>query len=146
MNIDVREIGTFGISFSRGFDQTWFNVWRKEDGFSVDFYQDVEGGEDDDDDPIEVMSKVSIEEGEALLRRSVDAGKVDEWSESYSSSDEGMDVDLSWTLDIDDLNDGDLFFSSGNGKLPPRELTLGVLDGIRSSEPRFAMCFAELAG
>ena len=146
MAVDIEDIGTLGLSFSKGFDQTWFNLWRKEDCFSADFYQDVESDDDDvDDDPIETSSKIPLEEGEALLKRILDEGRVDEWKQAYTDSDEGMDTDLSWTLDIDDLQDGDLFFSSGNGKLPPRDLTMGILGAIRTVEPRFAACFADLA-
>ena len=55
-----------------------------------------------------------------------------------------METGLAWTLDIDVPDDADIFFSSGNGKLPPREMTMGVLGAIRSCEPSFALCFEEL--
>lgn len=143
--MDIKQIGTFGLSFSRGFDQTWFNLWRKENGYSMDLYQDVEAEDDgDDDDPIETAVMISTEQGEQLLQRILDEGRVEEWAETYSADSEGMDSDLSWTLDIDDLNDQDMFFSSGNAKLPPREMIMGALTAIRSCEPRFAMCFKAL--
>lgn len=70
MGVDIKQIGIFGLSFSRGFDQTWLNLWRKEDGYSLDLYQDVEAEDDEtDDDPIDSAVKISFEEGEEMLRR-----------------------------------------------------------------------------
>ena len=83
--------------------------------------------------------------GRNLLRRAFADGRIEEWKEAYTADDEGIDTDLSWTLDIDGENDADLAFSSGNGKLPPRDMTMGVLEAIRAYEPRFATCFKELA-
>ena len=146
MGIDIKQIGIFGLSFSRGFDQTWLNLWRKEDGYSLDLYQDVEAEDDEtDDDPIESAVKISFEEGEELIRRVFEEGRIEEWAPAYSADDEGMDTDLAWTLDVDGLDEEDLLFSSGNGKLPPREMTMGVIRAIQSAEPRFAACFEEFA-
>ena len=143
MSVDIRQIGIFGFSFSRGFDQTWFNLWLKEDGYSMDLYQDVET-DDGDDDPIESAVMITFEQGEDLLRRAFAEGRIEEWKEAYMPDDEGVDTDLSWTLDVDDPQENDLAFSSGNGKLPPRDMLMGVLDAIRAYEPRFALCFEEL--
>lgn len=49
MQADIRQIGTFGLSFSRGLDQTRFSLWRKEDGAASDVerpirYEHVAGG------------------------------------------------------------------------------------------------------
>ena len=143
MSVDIRQIGIFGFSFSRGFDQTWFNLWLKEDGYSMDLYQDVET-DDGDDDPIESAVMTTFEQGEDLLRRAFAEGRIEEWKEVYTPDDEGVDTDLSWTLDVDDPQENDLAFSSGNGKLPPRDMLMGVLDAIRAYEPRFALCFEEL--
>jgi len=143
MSVDIKQIGIFGFSFSRGFDQTWFNLWLKEDGYSMDLYQDVET-DDGDDDPIESVEKITFEQGEDLLRRAFADGRIDEWKEAYKPGDEGVDTDLSWTLDVDDPQENDLAFSSGNGKLPPRDMLMGVLNAIRAYEPRFALCFEEL--
>ena len=143
MSVDIRQIGIFGFSFSRGFDQTWFNLWLKEDGYSMDLYQDVET-DDGDDDPIESAVMITFEQGEDLLRRAFAEGRIEEWKEVYTPDDEGVDTDLSWTLDVDDPQENDLAFSSGNGKLPPRDMLMGVLDAIRAYEPRFALCFEEL--
>ena len=143
MSVDIRQIGIFGFSFSRGFDQTWFNLWLKEDGYSMDLYQDVET-DDGDDDPIESAVMITFEQGEDLLRRAFAEGRIEEWKEAYTADDEGVDTDLSWTLDVDDPQENDLAFSSGNGKLPPRDMLMVELDAIRAYEPRFAMCFEEL--
>lgn len=143
MSIDIKEIGIFGLSFSRGFDQTWLNLWRKEDGYSIDLFQDVET-DDGDDEIVNTAVKISFDQGESLLRQAFEAGQVEDWRETYSSGDEGLDTDLSWTLDIDDLEEKDLLLSSGNGKLPPRDMIMGVLDAIRVYEPKFATCFEEL--
>ena len=143
MSVDIKQIGIFGFSFSRGFDQTWFNLWLKEDGYSMDLYQDVET-DDGDDDPIESVEKITFEQGEDLLRRAFADGRIDEWKEAYKPEDEGVNTDLSWTLDVDDPQENDLAFSSGNGKLPPRDMLMGVLNAIRAYEPRFALCFEEL--
>ena len=143
MSVDIGQIGIFGFSFSRGFDQTWFNLWLKEDGYSMDLYQDVET-DDGDDDPVESAVMITFEQGEDLLRRVFAEGRIEEWKEAYTPDDEGVDTDLSWTLDVDDPQENDLAFSSGNGKLPPRDMLMGVLDAIRAYEPRFALCFEEL--
>lgn len=144
MEVDIKQIGIFGLSFSRGLDQAWVNLWRKEEGYSIDFFQDAESDDDDEDEIIQSETMISFDEGEELLRRAFADGLINEWKQSYGSSDEGVDTDMSWTLDIDDLEEKDLFLSSGNGKLPPRGMILGVLEAIRVHEPRFAMCFKEL--
>ena len=140
MSINIKEIAVFGLSFSKGFDQVWFNLWRKDDGYSADFYQFT----DDDDEPVESATKITFEQGEELLRRALEEGRIEEWAPAYAEADDGMATELAWTLDIDGPDDADIFFSSGNGKLPPREMTMGVLNAIRSYEPNFALCFEEL--
>lgn len=142
MEIDITKIGILGISFSRGFDQTWFNLWRKDDGYSMDLYQDVEDDESDDDEIVQTETIVSLEQGEEMIRRIFEDGKIEEWEASYSGG-ANPETDLSWTLDVDDLQEQDMLFSSGNGKLPPRELMMGVIDAIRTGEPNFARCFQE---
>ena len=57
MGVDIKQIGIFGLSFSRGFDQTWLNLWRKEDGYSLDLYQDVEAEDDETDDVAASISR-----------------------------------------------------------------------------------------
>ena len=65
MKTDIKEIAIFGLSFSKGFDQVWFNLWLKDDGYSMDFYQFT----DDDDEPLESATMISSEQGEELLLR-----------------------------------------------------------------------------
>ena len=140
MKTDIKEIAIFGLSFSKGFDQVWFNLWLKDDGYSMDFYQFT----DDDDEPLESATMISSEQGEELLLRMFENGRVEDWKDAYTAADEGVDTDLNWTLDVDGPNESDLIFSSGNGKLPPRAMTMGVIDAIRKYEPSFALCFDEL--
>ena len=142
MQTDIKDIGIFGLSFSKGFDQTWFNLWCKEDGYSMDFYQDVEDEESDEIEPIETVTKISFEKGEEILRRIFENGQVEEWEDSYSGGS-NPETDLSWTLDVDGIDGQDMLFSSGNGKLPPLEMMMGVIEAIRTGEPDFARCFPE---
>ena len=144
MDVDVKQIGIFGLSFSRGMDQAWVNVWHKEDGYSIDFFQDAESDDDDDDEIIQSMQMMSFDEGEELLRRAFSDGRIAEWKQAYTGDDDGINADMSWTLDVDDLDEKDLFLSSGNGKLPPRGMIMGVVEAFRAYEPRFAQCFKEL--
>ena len=70
MAIDEKNIGAFGVSFSRGMDQSWVNMWRKEDGFLVEFFQNFEDMDSDEDDEIiSVNEKISIELGQLDHRR-----------------------------------------------------------------------------
>lgn len=144
MDLDIKQIGIFGLSFSRGLDQSWVNLWRKEEGYSIDFFQDADSDVDEDDDFIQSETMISFEEGEEVLRRVFEDGRISEWKQSYTSADEGIETNISWTLDIDDLEEKDLFLSSGNGKLPPRDMIMGALEAFRVHEPHFAMCFKEL--
>ncbi len=106
----------------------------------MDIYQDVEDDESEEDELIQRETMISFEQGEALFRRIFEDGRIEEWEASYSGDPE---TDLSWTLDVDDLQEQDMIFSSGNGKLPPRELMMGVIEAIRAGEPEFARCFPE---
>ena len=144
MDLDIKQIGIFGLSFSRDLDQAWVNLWRKADGYSIDFFQDADSDVDEDDDFIQSETMISFDAGEELLRRAFADGRIAEWKQTYSSAEEGADTNTSWTLDIDDLDEKDLFLSSGNGKLPPSDMIMGVLEAFRVHEPRFAMCFKEL--
>ena len=144
MDIDIKQIGIFGLSFSRGFDQTWFNLWRKADGYSMDLHQDVESDDDDDDEVIDTVKKISFEQGEQMLAAIMEQGHAAEWKPNYNNEPEAVDSDLTFTLDIDDLDEKDLLFSSGNGKLPPMAWMNGMLAAIRTGEPTFATCFEQL--
>jgi hypothetical protein len=148
MKTDISQIGIFGLSFSRDLDQTWFNLWRKDEGYSADLYQFVmdDDADDDADEFIETSVMISFEQGEALLTRAFEDGRIEEWETSYAAADDndGIQTEWAWTLDIDDLQEGDLIFSSGNGKLPPHDMIAGVVEAIRTCEPGFAKCIKEL--
>lgn len=143
MAIDMKQIGTFGISFSRDLDQTWFNLWKKDYGYSMDFYQNVEDDDSEEDEIINTEKKISFEEGEAILKNIFEKGHLEEWKLQYTKEDEGQDTELNWTIDVDDLNDADLLLLSGNWKLPPNHWMDEVLTAIRAGEKDFAKCFKE---
>ena len=144
MAFDIQTIGTFGISFSRGLDQTWLNLIRKDDGFKVEFYQNVEDEDSEEEDEIIDTSKmISAAEGEAVLRRAFEDGGLESWQVQYTKQDSGTPTDLNWTIDIDDPNDADLLMFSGNGMLPPEEQIRGVVTALRGAEERFLTCFRE---
>lgn len=145
MAIDITQIGTFGISFSRDLDQTWFNLWRKDYGFSMDLYQAVEDEDSDEDDEIiNTVKKISTEQGETILRAVFDKGHLEEWKTQYSKGDEGLDTTLNWTIDVDDVEDQDMLLISGNWKLPPNGWMAEILRAIRMGEPDFGKCFKDL--
>ena len=54
-----------------------------------------------------------------------------------------METDITWTIDVDDANEADIFMISGNKMLPPDGLMRAVIEVIRTREPRFARCFRE---
>lgn len=144
MAIDVKQIGTFGLSFSRGLDQTWFNLWRKEDGFSMDLYEMVESDDPDaDDEIIDTKKRISLELGDSILRNALEKGCLEEWKLRYLKDDEGIDSELNWTIDIDDTENNDLLLLSGNWKLPPNGWMTEVIKAIREGEENFAKCFKE---
>ena len=144
MSIDIQTIGTFGISFSRDLDQTWFNLWRKDYGYSMDLYECVESDDPNaDDEVINTAKKISFAQGEALLRGIFEEGHLEEWQARYLQTDEGPDTELNWTIDVDDTVDADMLLLSGNWKLPPNDWMQKVIAVIRTGEERFAKCFKE---
>ena len=145
MAIDIKQIGTFGISFSKGLDQTWFNLWRKDYGYSMDLYQSVVDEESDEDDEIiNTVKKISFEQGEGILRQVFENGRLEEWKTRYTEADEGPTTELNWTIDVDDTADADMLLISGNWKLPPNGWMAEVLRAVRTGEENFAKCFKEL--
>ena len=143
MALDIKSIGTFGISFSKGLDQTWFNLWRKDFGYSMDLYQNVEDEtSDEEDEIIQTIKKITFEEGEAILTKIFEQGHLEEWKDRYAASDEGDDTDLNWTIDVDDIENNDILLLSGNWKLPPNGWMTEVIKAIRT-EKDFAKCFKE---
>ena len=144
MPIDIKKVGTLGVSFSRGLDQTWFNLILKDDGYCAEFYQNVEDEDSDEDDEIfDEKTMISFARGEEVLRGVFEAAGLENWKTQYSGGDEGPATDLNWTIDVDDPADADLLMVSGNGKLPPEERMEAVIAAIRTAEDRFARCFKE---
>ena len=142
--MDVTQIGAFGVSFSRGLDQTWLNLNRRDGGFSVEFYQFVEDEDSDEDDEIiDVTFEIGAAQGEEILRRAFAQGRLEEWEQQYTDKPDAVPTDLNWTIDVDDCAGADMVLFSGNGKLPPLEWMRGVLEGVRLGEDRFARCFKE---
>jgi len=144
MAIDVSKIGAFGVSFSRGMDQSWVNMWRKEDGFLVEFFQNFEDMDSDEDDEIiNEDSKISFELGEQIISRAFADGQLEQWQAQYSPSDNGAETELNWTIDVDDNSGADLMLLSGNRKLPPDDLMSAVVTAVRLCEDRFMRCVRE---
>ena len=145
MATDITSIGIFGISFSRDLDQTWMNLWLKEGGYSFDFYQMIIDGDDDDEEYefVDEATMITFEEGQDLLERIFAEGKLDDWQRQYGSGTEGVETDLTWTIDVDDANEADIFMISGNRMLPPDGLMEAIIEVIRTREPRFARCLKE---
>ncbi len=144
MAIDIKEIGTLGISFSRGLDQTWLNLLRRDEGYTVEFYQNVEDEDSDEEDEIiDTSFAISLEQGEKILQEIFEKGRLDVWKGQYTASDNGQKTDLNWTIDIDDRKDADLMMVSGNGMLPPDGMMSCVIEAVRAAEQRFAACFRD---
>ena len=144
MAIDITNIGTLGVSFSRGLDQTWLNLIRKADSFSVEFYQNVEDMDSDEDDEIfDESATIPPELGERILRDIFDKAQLESWQAQYTGKDDGPATDLNWTIDVDDTADADLLMVSGNGKLPPEGRMSAVMEAVRAAEDRFGRCFPE---
>lgn len=142
--MDVKTIGAFGISFSRGLDQTWFNLNRVGSGFTIDFYQFVEDEDNDEDDEvIDVRLEIPEELGEKILAEAFEKGRLEEWDLQYTDKADAVPTDLNWTIDVDDNDGADMLLISGNGKLPPPELMNSVLAAVRLGEDRFARCFRQ---
>ena len=144
MAIDVHTIGAFGVSFSRGMDQSWVNMWRKDDGFLVEFFQNFEDMDSDEDDEIiSVNEKIGVELGEEIIRRAFAEGGLEAWQPQYAGGDAGQDTELNWTVDVDDNAGADLLLLSGNRKLPPDGRMTAVVQAIRLGEDRFMRCVRE---
>ncbi|MBR3544564.1 MAG: hypothetical protein IKN76_00735 [Oscillospiraceae bacterium] len=142
--MDVKTIGAFGISFSRGLDQTWFNLNRVGSGFTIDFYQFVEDEDsDEDDEVIDVRLEIPEELDEKILAEAFEKGRLEEWDLQYTDKADAVPTDLNWTIDVDDNDGADMLLISGNGKLPPPELMNSVLAAVRLGEDRFARCFRQ---
>ena len=144
MAIDAKNIGAFGVSFRRGMDQSWVNMWRKDDGFLVEFFQNFEDMDSDEDDEIiSENSKISIELGEEIIACAFSDAQLDQWQAQYGAADEGAATDLNWTIDVDDNAGADLLLLSGNRKLPPNDWMSAVVQAVRLGEDRLIRCVRE---
>ena len=143
MAIDVKNVGTFGISFSRDLDQTWVNLIRKDGGFLYAFYQNVYDEDEDENLFDEEDITLTTEEGEAIIRQAIEDGHLEEWQTQYGAGDDGPDSELVWTIDVDDLDEKDLLFISGNLKLPADKRMDAVIAAFRSTKDDFMRCFSE---
>ena len=144
MAIDAKTIGAFGVSFSRGLDQAWVNLWRKEDGFLVEFFQNFEDMESDEEDEIlDEDNRISFDLGEEIIRRALEKGGLESWPPQYTDAEKGRTTDLNWTIDVDDNDGADLLLLSGNGLLPPEGQMEAVIEAVRLCENRFMRCTPE---
>lgn len=144
MTIDVKNIGAFGVSFSRGMDQTWVNMYRREQGFLVEFFQNFEDRESDEDDEIfDEDTTIPFALGEQVIAAAFENAHLKAWKSQYTDADDGPVSDLNWTIDVDDNSDADLLLLSGNRKLPPNDAMTAVIEAVRLCENRFMRCVKE---
>ena len=144
MAINAKDVGAFGVSFSRGMDQTWVNMYRREQGFLVEFFQNFEDRESDEDDEIfDEDAMISFELGEQVIAAAFENAQLEAWQPQYGETDEGPASELFWTIDVDDNADADLLLLSGNRKLPPSDAMTAVIEAVRLCENRFMRCVKE---
>ena len=144
MAINAKDVGAFGVSFSRGMDQTWVNMYRREQGFLVEFFQNFEDRESDEDDEIiDEDTVISFELGEKVIAAAFENAQLELWQTQYTEKDEGPASELFWTIDVDDNADADLLLLSGNRKLPPNDRMTAVIEAVRLCEDRFMRCVKE---
>ena len=144
MAVNAKEVGAFGVSFSRGMDQTWVNMYRREQGFLVEFFQNFEDRESDEDDEIiDEDTVISFELGEKVIAAAFENAQLELWQTQYTEKDEGLASELFWTIDVDDNADADLLLLSGNRKLPPNDRMTAVIEAVRLCEDRFMRCVKE---
>ena len=87
MTIDIKTVGTLGISFSRGLDQTWLNILRRDDGYTLEFYQNVEDEDSDEDDEIiDASFTIHYEQGEEILRQVFAQGRLEDWPSTAAAT------------------------------------------------------------
>ena len=133
MELDAARIGVFGINLRSDFDQTWLTFWRKEDGFTLDWFAMI-----GDEDPIQEEPTISTEEGERAIAQAIAAAGIGEWEPLYDASAEEAFDGLIWTLDIDDLAQEDVMFVSGNGGVPSKAQFMAMIEAVRLAVPEFA--------
>ena len=144
MAINAKDVGAFGVSFSRGMDQTWVNLYRREQGFLMEFFQNFEDRDSDEDDEIlDEDAIISFEKGEEIIAAALENAQLEAWQSQYTEQDDGPASDLNWTIDVDDNDDADILLLSGNRKLPPNDWMRAAVEAVRSAEPRFMQCVRE---
>ena len=144
MATDIKMIGEFGVSFSKGLDQTWFILKKHEFGYAMSLYQFVEDDSDSENDPIDTTKKISFEQGENILRQVFEKACLEQWEKQYTKADIGPITELNWTIDVDDLDGNDMMMVSGNWKFPPNGWMTEVIRAVRTGEPAFGKCFRDL--
>lgn len=144
MAIDIKQIGEFGVSFSKALDQTWFFMKKVDTGYSMSLYQLVDDGSDRENDLVDKTTIISFEQGEAILRQVFENACLEQWKKRYTQDDDGPTTELNWTIDVDDLDCKDMLMVSGNWKFPPNGWMTEVLRALRTGEAEFGKCFKDL--
>ena len=133
MELDATKIGVFGINLRSDFDQTWLTFWRKEDCFELDLFAMI-----GDEDPVQETSSISIEDGEHAIAQAIEQGGIGEWQTLYDVSAAETIDGMIWTLDIDDLEQSDIMFVSGNEGVPSKAQFMALIEAARLVVPNFA--------
>ena len=144
MTIDVKNIGEFGVSFSKDLDQTWFFMKKLPYGYAIQRYELIEDDSDEGISSVDTTQKVPFEQGEAILRQVFEDACLEQWKQRYTQDDEGPAVELNWTIDVDDLDGNDIMMISGNWKFPAEGWMEKILQILRTAEPEFGKCFKDL--
>ena len=133
MELDASKIGVFGINLRSGFDQTWLTFWRKEGFFELDLFAMI-----GDEDPVQENPSISIEDGERAIAQAIEQGAVGTWEAGYDAEAAETVPGMIWTLDIDDLEQNDIMFVSGNEGVPSKAQFMALIEAARLVVPNFA--------
>ena len=133
MELDATRIGVFGINLRSGFDQTWLTFWRKENRFELDLFAMI-----GDEDPVQENPSISIEDGERAIAQAIEQGGIGEWEAVYDAAAAETIPGMIWTLDIDDLEQNDVMFVSGNEGVPSKAQFMALIEAARLVVPNFA--------
>ena len=133
MDLDASKIGVLGINLRSGFDQTWLTFWRKEDRFELDLFAMI-----GDEDPVQENPSIPIEEGERAIAQAIEQGGIEGWAAIYDAASAEAVPGMIWTLDIDDLEQNDVMFVSGNEGVPSKAQFMALIDAARLVVPAFA--------
>ena len=133
MELEATRIGVFGINLRSGFDQTWLTFWRKENRFELDLFAMI-----GDEDPVQENPSISIEDGERAIAQAIEQGGIGEWEAVYDAAAAETVPGMIWTLDIDDLEQNDVMFVSGNEGVPSKAQFMALIEAARLVVPNFA--------